>query len=225
MKSLVVKTVCAVGFLASTISMQASIISGTLNFAGDVRVSTTSIDFLAPVGPPDGQFTVTTNQTQTGSFAGMSETTGRVLDLNNPPNGVGVPLNVPGFLNSFSGFPGLNFTLLQIAPGTFASTPFSFNQTLTGTNVVFGVTGSVSDGTASPASSFVGQFSSNFTGQSIAQVITAIQTNGFVQDSFAATFIATAPSSGVPEPGTTMLLISGSLLLVAGGMFRRKLKQ
>lgn len=224
MKSLVVKTVCAVGFLASTISMQASIISGTLNFAGDVRVSTTTIDFLAPVGPPDGQFTVTTNQTQTGSFAGLAGTTGRVLDLTNPPNGVGVPLNVPGFLNTFSGFPGLNFTLTMIAPGSFANTPFSFNQTLTGTNVVFGVTGTVSDGTASPASSFVGQFSSNFPGQSVAQVIQQIQTTGFVQDSYGATFIATAPS-GVPEPGTTMLLISGSLLLVAGGMFRRKLKQ
>ena len=219
MKNFVTKTILSIGLVVAAAPMQAAILNGTLNFAGDVRVNATSIDFL-PLGGGTGN--VINTNTQQGSFnvTVASGSGATILDLNNPPYPVGA-VNIPGFLSAFTTFPGLNFTVRQILPGGLAGTPFTLSQTPVGATVTFGVTGTVTDGSASPNSTFIGQFTSNFPGQTTSQVLAAIAGSpGFVQNSFAATFIV----SSVPEPGTTALLASGGLLLIAGGVFRRKQK-
>ena len=218
MKNFVTKTILSIGLVVAAAPMQAAILNGTLNFAGDVRVTATSIDFL-PLGGGTGNI-INTN-TQSGSFTAVtSNSSATILDLNNPPYPVGA-VNIPGFLSGFTTFPGLNFTVRQILPGGLAGTPFTLSQTPVGATVTFGVTGTVTDGSASPNSTFIGQFTSNFPGQTTSQILAAIAgAPGFVQNSFAATFIV----SSVPEPGTTALLASGGLLLIAGGVFRRKQK-
>src|SRR5437588_859742 len=92
-------------------------ITGNVSIDGSVGVSGSAIDFQLPVGPPNGAFTVGANPAaNTGSFSGLSNTTGTILDLNVASQPPGTPFLLPSFL-TFSAAPNIRFDLTMIAPG------------------------------------------------------------------------------------------------------------
>jgi hypothetical protein len=92
------------------------------------------------------------------------------------------------------------------------------------TNVDFSASG-LSWFTATPTQTSVTaiNFSTSFTNQSIAAVLSSIQTNGNVVGSLQGDIVATAPST-VPEPGTgtAMLVAGGGLVLLSRIRSRRR---
>lgn len=241
MKIQVPGALLSLGLLAAAFSptVKATIINGELNITGGIRVTANTIDFL-PSGTGTGLFGID-QFSQTGSFASVAGTNGVIRDLNVLVQPVGTPFLLPNFL-TFNAAPGLRFDLTFIQPGTFSSaecaaapaagqecTPFSTspfnlnNVSATSSGAQFNVRGTVTDGSADPASNFVGTFSTQFPVQNVQQVLAQLGSAGFIEKSFAATFVVT-PGSAIPEPGTISFLLAGSVMLIAGGLVRRKLK-
>lgn len=224
----------AAGFAA--LSLSADPISGTVNISGSVAVGETTIDFQPPAGPPSGTFVVS-NTGNTGSFAGLANTTGTILDLNDtlqPPGQTFTPLN--GFV-TFTAAPNISLNLTGIDPGTYSSadcftlpaagqtctppstgngfaSPFNLSNTSATTSTaaftVFGDAVNTATGESNP---FIGVFSTQFTVpyQTLLQEVAS----GDIATSYSSTFTATT----VPEPMTPILLGSG---LVGLAMLRRR---
>jgi PEP-CTERM motif len=113
----------------------------------------------------------------------------------------------------------INFDLTALLNGTSPACtlgvttcsvgPFNFTSNANGTTVTLdadlcGYTGTIGTG----CTPYVALFTSQFPGQTIAQVIAASQTGTGVSDSVSGTLTPT------PEPGTTMLLGSGLMAMV-----------
>ena len=104
-------------------SASAAPITGTVNISGSVAVGGTFIDFQPPVAPPlsSGAFAVS-NAGNTGSFAGLSNSTGTILDLNDMVQTPGVPFPpLTGFM-TFAAAPNIRLDLTSIDVGSFTST-------------------------------------------------------------------------------------------------------
>ena len=227
----------AVGFAA--LSLSAAPISGTVNISGSVAVGETFIDFQPPVGPPNGAFVVS-NTGNTGSFAGLSNTTGLILDLNDAvePPGQSFP-TLKGFV-TFAAAPNISLDLTEIDPGAFSSancfaspaagqtctpaatgngfaSPFNLtNTSATTSTAAITVRGNAVNTATGESSPFIGIFTTQFTVPY--QTLLAEVTTGQVATSYSTTFAATT----VPEPMTPILLGSGLIALGALRRFRRK---
>lgn len=211
----------------------ASVISGDLNITGSARVSANKIDFL-PAGGSDGFFTVDLF-TQTGFFTGLAGTTGHSKDLSQPGQPIGTPFLPANFL-TFTSAPTLKFMLTEIdfgssgtalcsAPAaagqscTPAASEFNFlNTTKTSSILGFSLQGTVTDGSGSPVSNFVGTYSTQFTHQNYQQILSELGKGKTVQASYSANFVVSSP---VPEPGTAYLGLAGIALLSGARLYRR----
>ena len=223
--------------VAMATQMMGAPITGVLNIFGDVRVSAPggvgNIDFLLPVGPPDGDFFVSTPLSQEGDFVALAGTAGKIMDLNQGAQPVGSPILVEEFL-TFNSNSDIVFDLTFINPGSFGAggcfvpaaagqtctppgSPFNLtNQTATQAVASFSVLGNVRRVSTGEISPFVMTFSTQFTDQNYQQLLNTISSpGGFVQASFSAEAVV------VPEPGTVTLFAAGGLL-TALGYIRRK---
>jgi hypothetical protein len=232
MKSLTVVALLTVAALCvAPVTSHAAIILGTLNIDGAVRVDLDDIDFL-PIATGTGTFSVSAAGTLTGSFVPLALTSGTSIDLNSAVHPVGVALSLPNFM-VFASAPGLHFDTAFINPGVFSSaacglpaapgqvctpfptSPFNLSNTSSGSTASFAMSGTVSDGSASPASNFTGIFTTQFSGQSYQDVLAIILGGASVTNSYSANFVV-----AIPEPGTVSLALGGILLLI--GVARRR---
>jgi hypothetical protein len=82
----------------------------------------------------------------------------------------------------------------------------------------FNVQGNIHSGTT--VQTFQGSFSQSFAGQSIADILNTVATQGFIDSAFEANFVTS--SAVVPEPGTMTLFGVGSALTAVVSFMRRK---
>lgn len=216
--------------LAASISVIAAPITGDLDISGSVRIGADFADFTPLDMPPGsglGNFNV--EPTSTGTFAGLvipiTENDGTIKDLNASIAPVGVPFSLPNFL-VFAADPSITFELTRINPGIFgacapgASTcsvnQFNLIDTGGATVANFNVQGNIHSGTT--VQTFQGSFSQSFAGQSIADILTTVGRQGFIDSAFEANFVTTP----IPEPGTMTLFGVGSALTAVVSFMRRK---
>lgn len=209
---------------------QAAPITGMANIAGNVSVTSTTINF-APT------FVNTTGAMETGSFAGL--TGGTIMSLTGGP--VTGATNMPGFATFTTGVATpVVFDLTFISPGSGtvagcgssavgslctpvvngAVSPFTLLQ-LTSSTVVAtlqlngnGYTGTAASGTTPTTAVFSTQLVVPGT---IPTVLAALASGGISGVTYSATFAA----SPVPEPASMLLLGMG--LVGAGLVARRKI--
>jgi hypothetical protein len=214
--------VVALGLLGSRAS---AAVLGNLNIAnavgGGVTITSTSVDFLLPVGGGNGAM-------GSGQGTSVSYTTGT---LSAGSNGTIKDIAGGGPIVDFMTFvtdPNLHFDLTSVGPGVAntaavnvldpntapsspsAGSPFILQSTFTGTTLTFVVAGIARD-LSSPDSAWTGVFTTQLAGVTPFQVQQALLDAG----SFTSTYSASINASGaVPEPGSIALLLAGMLPLV-----------
>jgi hypothetical protein len=222
-----VKLKIAVLFAAASISMIAAPVFGDLDISGSVRIGADFADFT-PLGGTTGDFNV--EPTSTGTFNTLvipvTEDDGDILDLNAAIAPVGVNFSLMNFL-TFAADPTITFELTYILPGAYApcapgSTLCSvnlFNLIDTGGSTVanFNVRGNIYDD-GQWVSTYQGSFSQSFAGQSIANILNTVATQGYIDSAFEGNFNA----NPIPEPGSMSLLAIGGFLVSAASYVRRK---
>ncbi len=209
-------------FLLMTVPIQATPI-GSLSLAncsgGGVIVTATTIDWTLPVGGGNGciQTGVGTNVTYgLGSTLGPG-VTGSILDLTGS-----FPINFITFLSA----PGLHFDLLQLGPSTIntncaalmigescsavAGSPFLLTKnSATDTTVTLRASGSAGD-LISSNSIWSGAFTTQVP-MTPAEIQATIAGGGSVASTYSGDFRVTI--TGVPEPGTAILMGMGFFLI------------
>lgn len=203
-------------------------VTGIANIAGNVTVTSTTINF-APT------FTTTSGAMETGSFAGL--TGGTIQSLSGGPTTGNV--SVPGFVNFTTGVAApITFDLTYIAPGvgtlancsssalgaecTPAGSPFTLFQLSSNTVIASlqfngnSYTGSAASGTSPTSSIFSTQ---TVLGGTIPQVLAQLNSPGGITG---ITYSASFTVAAVPEPGS--LLVMGIGLIGVGLIARRKLR-
>jgi hypothetical protein len=201
---------------------------GTLNIAncsgGGITVSATTIVFTPATGGGTGGC-IDTGLGTALTYSGGSLGGGIVGNILNLTAGGGA---VNNFM-TFTGTP-LDFTLTGLGPAS--STPCSgaitLNQTCSApgspfvltdlganTGISLTATGTASDGVG-PSSNWTGAFTSQITGETIAQILNTISTGGSIQSTHSASFSVTS----VPEPMTLSMMGIG--LLGLGLIARRR---
>ena len=210
-------------FLLMTGPIQATPI-GTLTLAncagGGVIVTATTIDWTLPVGGGNGCI-----QTGVGTAVtyGLGSTLGpgiqgTILDLTGA-----FPINFITFLSA----PGLHFDLLQLGPSTAntncaaltigqscsaaAGSPFLLTlSSLTSSTVSLQASGTAGDSVSS-SSVWSGGFTTQIANMTPAQIQAAIANGGSVSSTYSGDFRVTI--TGVPEPGTAILMGMGVFLI------------
>jgi hypothetical protein len=228
--------VCAGALVMSSSLSYATPITGILNTTGSISVSSTAIDFL-PTGTGVGNFGVDPF-TQTGSFSTVAGTSGTIKDLNLVAEPVGVPFTLTDWM-VFSSNPNITFTLNLIPGGVFTpagctgpaaagqnctppGSPFNLTNTSSTSSVAsFKTDGTVTNRATSEVSSFDGTFSTQFTNQSLQQLLATVNGGGSVSATYSANFVVTG-ASVIPEPATITLTIAGVVLILAGTLRKRR---
>src|SRR3954462_7965542 len=216
----------AVPFFFDASSVNAAVVSGEANIAGNVTVTANSILF-------NPTFTNTAGARETGSFTGL--TGGTIMSLTGGPVTGGT--NVAGFINFSEGVAlPVTFDLTYIAPGvgtaagcssstpgalcTPAGSPFTLIQLSSNTVVASlqlngkAYTGSSATGTSYTTGIFSTQTAVNGT---VSDIVATLQNGGSISG---ITYSASFAASAVPEPGSMLLMGLG--LAGAGLLARRK---
>jgi len=160
-----------------------------------------------------------------------------VATLMNPPDGVGTAIDLPDFMTFNNAGVTTTLTLTQILPGIYTSTDCTaapaVGQTCTPAGSLFNLVNNppptgqatvtwVLEGTTSSGSTWVGNFTSQFPQNTPFQtVLSNLETNGFVNNTFSATITLTPPSM-VPEPGTMVFMAIGSALIGLAALLRNR---
>jgi hypothetical protein len=196
---------------------QAALLLGTLNFNGNLSISTGLIDFQTTTGGPTGTVTFTSS---TGDYTPFAGSTGTLQDINNSTFPIPTGAGFLDFFLTSGAFPaGVKFTMTQLFPGiqgtagcvsgpncTPPNSPYNLTNTSGTTSTAsFTVSGVESDGvTTTP---FTGVFTAQF-GTQFQPLLAAINGNGTVTTSFSGTIVTAAP-----EPGSLPMLAGGVLIL------------
>jgi hypothetical protein len=221
----------------------ASSITGTLNLAGTITVSSANggtINFIPLVAGQSSTFVVLPSSGSFGILAGDVGSESASL------NGIAEPVNtqlasmVTGFLTIPQG--GLTFDLTEVlGPSTagespctlttttgecfVAGTPFNFATSSGGSSAAtFAVLGNLNYNGLS-AKGVTLAFSATFVGETIGQVLNDFLTTGSAMQSSSGQVIVNVVSNPppTPEPGTMTMLLTGVGLMTAA-VFTRKRK-
>lgn len=216
-------------------------ISGTLNVAGTITLTSTGIAF-APSGTTG---TVLADAfTNTGTFATLnsgdptSEQSGTIYDIN-------FATTTPGsvFITGFSSAPDATLDLTGLGPGVFGASqcaaapavgqtctpslsPYNFVNLPAGTGfdtlLSISVTGTAVNTSTGETSPFTGTITTQFAGP-YQMLFATVANGGSVSSSFSATFVVdggddTGGTTTTPEPGSFLMLLAGlgTLTLLAG---------
>jgi hypothetical protein len=201
---------------------EAGVITGTLDIGGAITVTNTGVIDFGSNGGTTGVLAVQPTSTFLDGATLVNSGTATEKDLTDaaqPTSGF-APLNQ---WETLSAIPTINFILLDInscaeiggicAAG--ATSPFSFAQTNIGdTTVTMRMTGTVFDSlTPSLISTWVGIFTAQFPGQTIGNLLSQLQTSGFIDTSVSASKVTTfQQTSTVPEPASLFLLGAGAAI-------------
>jgi PEP-CTERM motif-containing protein len=211
------------GWVPASMASPVGVLNITNCNGGGVTVTSTSVDWLLPVGGGNGCISSDsgTNVTYTGGGPLLSnDATGLIKDL---PAGSNLDFMV------FTDQPNLHFDLSSVGPGVvstvcsttlnpnnascsvFAGSPFILTPTATGTTVTLSAAGIARDTTGS--SNWLGSFTTQFPGITPAQLQAAETTNapipgfcsgGACTNTYSASFSVTLIPT--PEPTTVSLI-------------------
>jgi len=232
------KTILRLSLLSLTmmaaLPVHATIITGNFNFSGTLQAyGNFQFDFF-PLGGGTGNIGLGAAGFS-GNFVGAENTSGTIQDQSSPPG----PTNIPNFI-ALAALPTYNFTVTNVNPGIFGggqcfvaasagqtcTTPGSLvnfvNLTNNSSTASYVLRGTVSDGSADPASTFIATFTASFASQSYQQVLLQLLNNNFVETTFAVDVTVIPPGTGeIPEP-SSMLMLGGGLS-VLGLIARRRM--
>lgn len=205
-----------------------SAVSGTLNITGDVQFGATTADFI-PVAGGAGEARLGT--VETGSFAGLVNTTAQIKDLNLVATPAGSAISVPSFL-TLAGNPNIRLDLTFIEPGVFSSadlaSPPAAGQTATppadvlgpgpsplnlinigpsSSLVGFAARGVATDLLTGETSPFTASLSTQFPNMPYQQLVAIAASGGTVSASYSATIVV------VPEPASIGLMLGAAGLV------------
>jgi hypothetical protein len=225
------KGALAMGFLALIglpLAARADLLTGVLNIAGTVNVSSNSITFV------DNAFSVENPPSaQQGGFIALAGTAGALEALTEPPDDPGL-LNVPYFM-TFAAAPNISVTLTFLDPGTdgaagCALTPPAAGQVCTpsgsllnvlnmqdtsssSSEITFGIEGVEVDNLTGDTTPITGQFNLPFAHQSFQDLLVTLVSAGRITTDFTAQ-ISTPPVSDAPEPSTSIALLAAMAMIV-----------
>jgi len=212
--------------LITTSPARAALITGQLSTTGGLRLSSTAMDFLPPVGGGTGTFNVT--PPVSGTFAGTVGTTGTIKDLTI----AGGP--VPAWLTLVA-LPGVQFDLVSFAPGVYPSgavpTPaaagqiysppgsiFNFSNVSPTSSTVSFTANVIAHDAVGPNTPYVGVFTAQYSDRNFQSVLATLDAGGVVDASYSASF---TPAPPVPEP-TVGALIVGAMMCGLSGRRRAR---
>ena len=195
--------------------------ANTLQVVGQAQITSAGagsgqplfIDFLSGVplpnktgnGVPGNVVSLTT----TGAFMSVPfGTNGTIQDIEIGGGGSPTTTNPMGNEASFMTLGGYTFSLTS-APNGSTFGPISLADQAGGAIGSFAVFGTVSGPGFSSPITYQGSFSTQFTGETAAQVFNQINNGGSPIVSFSANFGAPVNMNTVPEPSTYMLLATG----------------
>jgi hypothetical protein len=216
MSAVAILAVALVAFLISVapgIAVPTGFLNLTNGLGGGALFTATSVDWVPPVGQPNGSLAtgLGTNVTFTGGPLGPA-VLGSVLDLS-----FATP-SLSGFM-TFTGFPALAFDLSSVGPGMAntncaglslgqscspsSGSPYLLTATSVGTTLTLSV-GGVARDVLDGNSTWSGEFTSQF-GLTPAQLQSSLLGGGALANTYSGSFTA----SSVPEPSSWLLLVAG----------------
>jgi hypothetical protein len=223
-------------------------ITGTFNITGGVTVSIdpvlgTVIDFI-PTGTGSGDISVLDlPDSPTESFAGLGNTTGDIMDLNETDHPAGVPLGASGVgFITFDAAPNIRLDLTSLVPGDFTPalcaappvagqtcTPaaplggaslFELINTSSSSSIAgFEVIGTATNLDTGEISFFTGSFSATFNDIPYQTLLSNILSGVPVTTGYDAEFNVV-----IPEPSTINLML-GAVFVAASFLGGRKLRR
>ncbi|GJG89261.1 hypothetical protein tb265_44420 [Gemmatimonadetes bacterium T265] len=218
-RSFLFKAASAVATLSFAATAGAQTFANTLQTVGQAQISSGGagsgqplfIDFLSgvpfPVTPGNGAPGNVVTGAATGVFTSVAPfTNGTIQDLEVGGGGSPTTTNPGGNEATFMTIGGYTFTLGS-APNGSTFGPISLTDRAGGAIASFAVFGTVTGPGFTGPTTYEGSFSTQFVGETAAQVFNQINNGGTPIVTFSANF--GAPVSTVPEPSTYALLATG----------------